>query len=185
MHDVEYANNVLSLFPKQGYRIILDVPVGTGVFTVDLYKELAKTSSIIALDYSMGMLKKAKERYEKSGLSDVLYIRGDVAKLPILSEVVDVLLTMNGYHAFPDKDTALKEIARVIKPNGCVLGCFYIKGERRVTDFVINTIYKRQRTFSSPFYSKKEIQNLWGYYFNFQVFKNLKSILYFNGVKRQ
>ncbi|MCW4024415.1 MAG: class I SAM-dependent methyltransferase [Candidatus Bathyarchaeota archaeon] len=183
IHDIEYANNVLSLFPKEGRRIILDVPVGTGVFTVDLYKELAKTSSIIALDYSMGMLKKAKERYEKSGLNDVLYIRGDVAQLPIMSEVVNVLLTMNGYHAFPDKDNALKEIARVVKPNGCVLGCFYIKGEKRITDFVVNTIYKRQGTFSPPFYSKREIKNLWGTFFDFQTFGNLNSILYFKGVK--
>jgi ubiquinone/menaquinone biosynthesis C-methylase UbiE len=91
----------------------------------------------------MEMLKKAKERYEKSGLFNLLYIRGDVAQLPIVSAAIDVLLTMNGYHAFPDKEKALKEITRVIKSNGCVLGCFYIKGKRRATDLVIKTIYKR------------------------------------------
>ena len=125
------------------------------------------------------MMKKAKERYEKNGLSNLLYIHGDVAQLPLLSNAVDVLLTMNGYHAFPDKDKALKEISRVIKPNGCVLGCFYVKNERRVTDFIINSVYTRQKTFSPPFYSKKEVQNMWSTHFDFQTNGNVKSILYF------
>jgi ubiquinone/menaquinone biosynthesis C-methylase UbiE len=111
LDDADYVDDLLSLFPLAHNKVILDVPVGTGVFTLDLYKKIAKSSQIIVLDYSLGMLKKAKERYERNGIDNIVYVRGDIGRLPLPADSVDILLTMNGYHAFPEKEKALREMA--------------------------------------------------------------------------
>jgi ubiquinone/menaquinone biosynthesis C-methylase UbiE len=183
LNDKDYVDDLLSLFPIADNKVILDVPVGTGVFTLDLYQKVAKSSQIIVLDYSMGMLKKAKERYEKNGIANLIYVHGDIGGLPLPDNSVDVLLTMNGYHAFPKKEKALLEMARVVKFGSAILGCFYIKDQRRLTDFVINHVYKRLGSFTPPFYSCAEIKEQWSRYFEFNQCNNVKSIFYFSGIK--
>ena len=125
------------------------------------------------------MLRKAKERYEKNGIQNIIYIHGDIGSLPLVEDSVDILLTMNGYHAFPEKEKALLETARVMKPGSAVLGCFYIKDKRRATDFVINHLYQRLGSFTPPFFSFNEIKEQWGKYFEFKQYHNVKSIVYF------
>jgi ubiquinone/menaquinone biosynthesis C-methylase UbiE len=185
LRDKDYADDLLSLFPLANNRVILDVPVGTGVFTLELYQKIAKSNRIIVLDYSMGMLRKAKERYEKNGIDNILYIHGDIGGLPLPDGSVDVLLTMNGYHAFPEKEKALREMARVVKPGSEILGCFYIKDQRRLTDFVIGHVYQRLGSFTPPFYRFEEIQEQWGRYFEFSQCGNVKSIICFSGIRKR
>lgn len=185
LYDKDYVDSLLSLFPNANNKVILDVPVGTGVFTVDLYKKIAESSQIIVLDYSLGMLRKAKERYERNGIYNIIYIHGDVGRLPLLDNTVDVLLTMNGYHAFPEKEKALSEMVRVIHSGSSLLGCFYIKGQRKFTDFVINNIYQPLGSFTPPFYGREEIKEEWGKYFEFKQYNNVKSIVYFSGIKKK
>ncbi len=184
LRDSDYIQKLLPLFPEAANQIILDAPVGTGVFTLELYRKLAKSSQIIVLDYSMQMLRKAQERYEQNGLGNIIYVRGDIGRLPFPAAGIDILLTMNGYHAFPEKERALSEMARVLRPGGALLGCFYIRGERAVTDFFIDRVYTRLGSFTPPFYGFQEIKDRWSQYFEFTQYDNVKSILYFAGIKR-
>jgi ubiquinone/menaquinone biosynthesis C-methylase UbiE len=57
------------------------------------------------------MLKKAEARYTAEGIDTLTFLRADIGRLPFSEAFVDRLLTMNGFHAFPDKDQALYEIA--------------------------------------------------------------------------
>ena len=89
---------------------LLDVPVDTALFTAEHYKRL-RNAEITALDYSEDMLVQAKSRLD--GLPNVTCIQGDVSKLVFDDETFDAVLSMNGFHVFPDKDTAFRETARV------------------------------------------------------------------------
>jgi ubiquinone/menaquinone biosynthesis C-methylase UbiE len=184
MHDLEYIRKVLSYIPNRSNQIVLDVPVGSGVFTSKLYSNLDKNSTIIACDYSMGMLRNAKKRFEEQGVSNVVFLRCDVGRLPISSDGIDALVTMNGFHAFPDKNKALKEMVRVMKPKADIVGCYYIKNKRLLTDTVIKTLYSWQGSFTPPFYSIDEIKIMWGRYFDFHIMDHMKAIMYFNGAKK-
>ena len=185
LHDEEYVSQVLSFIPDVDNQIILDIPVGTGVFTADLYRRLEKTSRVVVADYSAGMLVKAKKRYQARDLENIVYMHTDVGRLPIQDASTDVLLTMNGLHAFPDKKSALLEMARVLKPGGRLAGCGYIKGKRRFTDMFINAIYKRLGAFTPPFYELEAFGEEWGRYFSFDVLENVKSILMFSGMRNE
>ena len=41
-------------------------------------------------------------------------------------KLLDTVVSMNGFHAFPDKQKAFHEIWRVLKPGGNFIACFYI-----------------------------------------------------------
>jgi ubiquinone/menaquinone biosynthesis C-methylase UbiE len=134
---------------------LLDVPVGTGLFTAEKYRAM-KGAEVTALDYSEDMLEKARLRFE--GLENVVCARGDVGKLPYADGEFDAVLSMNGFHVFPDKDAAFSETSRVLRKGGLFIATFYIKGERKLTDLMVNTILSRRGWFSPPFQTMAELE---------------------------
>ena len=51
-------------------------------------------------------------------------------------KLLDTVVSMNGFHAFPDKQKAFHEIWRVLKPGGNFIACFYIRGKSQRTDWL-------------------------------------------------
>ncbi|MDD3341220.1 MAG: class I SAM-dependent methyltransferase [Bacilli bacterium] len=146
--DKEIAKKVLNYIPNDFNGTLLDVPVGTGVFTLPKYT-LLTNAKIYGLDYSNDMLKKAKEKF--SSLNNVTLMQGDVGKLPFPDKNFDIVMSMNGFHAFPDIDKAYEEIFRVLKSNGLFIACYYIKGESIVTDSLVNLFLSKKGWFTPPF----------------------------------
>ena len=75
------------------------------------------------------------------------------------SESFDIVLSMNGFHAFPDKDAAYRETFRVLKKGGIFCGCFYIAGENSRTDWFIDHLYVPKGFFTPPFETRESLQN--------------------------
>jgi ubiquinone/menaquinone biosynthesis C-methylase UbiE len=182
VRDEEYVTPLLEWLPDDFSGTLLDVPAGTGVFTAELYQKYP-AATIIALDYSPGMLRQAQRCYERAELKNITFVRGDVHQLPLKDESIDLVLSMNGFHAFLNKEKALNEITRVLKKGGRLVGCFYIQGKRRFTDFFIRQIYARHGTFTPPFWSEAEVLEQLGRRFMFQRKVNQKAIFYFEAVK--
>ena len=97
------------------------------------------------------MMASAQRRAEKMGLANIDFVQGDVGTLPFDDESFDLVLSLNGFHAFPDKQAAYKEIFRVLKPDGIFCGCFYIKGENSRTDWFIEKLYTPKGFFTPPY----------------------------------
>ena len=121
-----YLALALSGVPEQFSGSLLEVPVGTGVLTMPLYKTLPR-AQITCLDYSPDMMAQAQEKALRLALSNVSFRQGDVGALPFADESFDIVLSLNGFHAFPDKDAAYRETFRVLKPGGTFCGCFYVR----------------------------------------------------------
>ena len=154
--DNEITEKLFKMLPKVFTGSMLDVPCGTLNLTVNQYLEMPQCM-ITCLDYSEDMLTAAKERIAKHSLSHVSAIQGDVGDLPFEDSAFDIVLSMNGFHAFPDKERAFSETARVLKPGGMFLGCFYIKGETKRSDFVVNVVLARKGWFTPPFQTKNDV----------------------------
>jgi len=184
LDDEDYVDCLFALCPENVTGTLVEVPVGTGVFSYEFYKRLDQRVSVIVVDYSWEMLRAAKARFDDAGLKNVTYVRADVGRLPLRDGSADLLLTMNGFHAFPDKQAALAEFARVTRPASALLGCFYVRGQRRLTDLFVRHVYCRMGAFAQPFFGKEEVRSRWGANFEFECFENMKSILYFRGVCR-
>lgn len=161
---------------------MLDVPVGTAALTYQKYAEM-KSAKIVAVDYSEDMLHVAKQRFQSSGIENVECLQGDVGNLHFQDESFDVVLSMNGFHAFPDKAAAFRETARVLKKGGLFVGCFFIKGQRAFTDFFINRIYVPQGYFTPPFHSLEDIKLILEQFYSEAEIHHQKGILYFRCLK--
>lgn len=156
--DTTYTERLLSWLPDGFRDDLLDVPVGTGLFTCGKYLHM-QDAKITCLDYSEGMLNAAKSRFSAAGIENITFRQGDVGSLLFENESFGIVLSMNGFHAFPDKYAAFSELHRVLKPGGLFIGCFYIKGETRRTDWFIRRIYVRGGWFTPPFMTKRELED--------------------------
>lgn len=154
--NTEYITKALSALPEDFSGKMLEVPVGTGILTMPLYKDLPK-ADITCLDYSEDMMASAKEKAKAFGIKNVTFLQGDVGALPFDSNSFDLVLSLNGFHAFPDKEKAYREILRVLKPGGIFCGCFYIKGECRRTDWFIQHLYTPLGYFTPPFETRESL----------------------------
>jgi len=178
----EYAETMLSYLPSHFDGVLLDVPVGTGLVTASLYTRYTN-ATIIAADYSMGMLKEAKKRFEKEGIDNVCLIRADVAKLPVVDGAVDIVLSMAGLHAFPDKQAAVAEIGRVLRPDGSLVASCYTKGNSWRCDWFVKLWGVPNGCFSPPFFTKDNFSSyLEGFNIKRQV--NMKAGVYFEAMRK-
>ena len=155
--DKEIARKILVYIPDDFKGTILDVPVGTAVFTEEKWKSLTN-AQITCLDYSVDMIEQAKRRLKEC--SNISCIQGDVGNLPMEDSSFDIVLSMNGFHAFPDKKKAFSETHRVLKPNGKFIACFYIKGKSRVTDWLVKRILVKKGWFTPPFPTEEQLSRV-------------------------
>lgn len=145
-----YLEKALSGIPEAFSGRLLEVPVGTGVLTMPVYQALPR-ADVTCLDYSPDMMARARRRAGERGLRNVCFRQGDVGALPFADNSFDLVLSLNGFHAFPDKEAAFRETFRVLKPGGVFCGCFYVKGENRRTDWFVERLYVPRGFFTPPF----------------------------------
>ena len=154
----QWLNDALAPIPGDFAGKLLEVPVGTGVLTMPLYKSLPD-ADITCLDYSTDMMKNAERRAAAMNVHNIAFRQGDVGTLPFADESFDIVLSLNGFHAFPDKDAAFRETCRVLKKGGILCGCFYIAGEFARTDFFVKKMYVPKGFFTPPFETKKSLES--------------------------
>jgi len=155
--NLEYLEKALSGIPEDFKGKLLEVPVGTGVLTMPVYRDL-KDADITCLDYSENMMASAKEKAKAAGIKNITFLQGDVGALPFEDGSFDIVVSLNGFHAFPDKEAAYKETYRVLKKGGTFCGCFYVKEENRRTDWFIRNLYQPKGFFTPPYETKQSLQ---------------------------
>ena len=162
--NLEYLTRALSGVPEDFTGKLLEVPAGTGVLTMPVYKDLTD-AEITCLDYSASMMETAQKRAEHAGIKNITFVQGDVGALPFEDESFDVVLSLNGFHAFPDKEAAYRETYRVLKKGGTFCGCFYIQGGCKRTDRFIKKLYVPKGFFTPPFETEDSLwERLTGIY---------------------
>ncbi len=76
-------------------------------------------ANVIALDVSLGALRRAVERKRRHGF-ELLAVVGDAARLPFRDASVDVVFVHDGLHHLDDPLAGLAEMARVARSAVCV-----------------------------------------------------------------
>ncbi|MBR0510218.1 MAG: class I SAM-dependent methyltransferase [Clostridia bacterium] len=155
--NLRYIEQALSGVPEDFSGKLLEVPVGTGVLTMPVYRELPD-AQITCLDYSADMMGAAKQKAEIAGIKNVTFLQGDVGALPFPDGSFDIVLSLNGFHAFPDKEAAYRETYRVLKKGGTFCGCFYIRGGCKRTDWFVHKLYVPKGFFTPPFETENSLR---------------------------
>ena len=125
------------------------------------------------------MMGQAREKADRLHLKNVTFRQGDVGALPYADDTFDIVLSLNGFHAFPDKEAAYREVFRVLRPGGTFCGCFYVKGERKRTDWFVRHVYEKAGFFTPPYETVSSLKaRLDGMYADVDM-GNLKSMAWF------
>ncbi len=103
-----------AISPKAPDRI-LDIAAGTGTSSMAL---LAEGVSVVAADFSNGMLDEGRKRYPK-----LEFVFADAMKLPFKDQEFDVVTMSFGLRNVENHNVALKEFFRVLKPGGRLVIC--------------------------------------------------------------
>lgn len=153
----QWLNSALSGIPEDFSGKLLEIPVGTGVLTMPLYQTLPE-AQITCMDYSADMMQNAQKRAALMQIQNIDFRQGDVGALPFPDESFDIVLSLNGFHAFPDKEAAFSETYRVLKKGGIFCGCFYIQGEKKRTDFAVRHVLVPKNSFTPPFETRDSLK---------------------------
>lgn len=98
---------------------ILDIACGTGDFSIAIARAMAPGSRVTGLDLSEGMLAVMRTKLAAAGLEDrVACVQGDSEALPYADATFDCVTIAFGIRNFEHRETALREILRVLKPGG-------------------------------------------------------------------
>ena len=145
-----YLEKALSGIPEHFSGRLLEVPIGTGILTMPVYQTMPE-ADITCLDYSVDRMGQAQEKAERLNLKNVAFQQGDVGALPYKDDTFDVVLSLKGFHPFPDKEAAYREVFRVLRPGGTFCGCFYVAGECKRTDWFVQHVYEKTGFFTQPY----------------------------------
>ncbi len=181
--DNGIARKVMDWIPDDFNGKLLDVPVGTAVFTARKYERMTR-ADIIGLDYSTDMLTQARERLNGANIGNVKLIHGDIGALPFDDGTFDTVLCMNGLHVFPDKDKAYSEIKRTLKKGGELLACFYIAGQLKRADWLARAVMARMGWFTPPYDTADDVRRRLTPYYDIQEFCIDGAMLYFRARKK-
>jgi demethylmenaquinone methyltransferase/2-methoxy-6-polyprenyl-1,4-benzoquinol methylase len=116
--DRGWRKKGLAALRKLNPQSILDIATGTGDLAIQAYGIL-KPQSILGTDISEGMMEVGRQKVAKAGLSDIIrFERQDCMDLKLEDNSFDAAMVAFGVRNFEDLDKGLKEILRVLKPEG-------------------------------------------------------------------
>ena len=101
---------------KPGDRV-LEVGIGTGE-ALPLYPNHCE---ILGIDFSEGMLEKARERIEEHQLDHVTLERMDAAQMALDNDSFDIVMAAYVVTAVPDYRKVVNEMIRVCRPGGRIV----------------------------------------------------------------
>ena len=100
-------------------RLVVDVASGPGTSALRVAHDTG--CDVVGVDLAAGSVAAATQAAAKAELADrVRFIQGDAEALPLPDEAGDGVLCEFALCTFPDKATAAREFARVLRPGGRV-----------------------------------------------------------------
>lgn len=95
---------------------VLDLGSGAGLDAFVARTMVGDNGRVIGVDMTESMIAKARDNAAKMGYENVVFERGDVEKLPVDSDSVDVIISNCVLNLVPEKSRAFAEMYRVLKP---------------------------------------------------------------------
>ncbi len=112
------TGNPFSVGELQPGERVIDVGSGGGFDSLIAAKMVGPTGQVIGVDMTPAMVLKARASAAAVGTQNVQFREGFGEALPAEDEWADLVISNGVLNLMPDKDAALREMARVLKPGG-------------------------------------------------------------------
>lgn len=112
------TGNPFSMGLLQPGERVVDVGSGAGIDSLIAARMVGSEGRVIGVDMTPAMLEKARRSADEGGFTTVSFHQGLAESLPVLDSWADVVISNGVLNLTPDKDAALREMARVLKPGG-------------------------------------------------------------------
>ena len=112
------VGNPFSLGPISQGETVLDVGCGAGIDAIFAAKMVGATGAVAGIDLVPEMLARARENARLAGVANITFIESSAEKLPFPNKSFDVVISNGVFNLVVDKQKALKEVFRVLKPGG-------------------------------------------------------------------
>ena len=118
------ARKTLDMVQLAPDEVILDVACGTGIVARTARQKLGPGPHIVGTDLNEGMIATARGLVGDNARSCEWHV-ADVTALPFADATFSVAICQQGIQFFPDREAALHEIHRVMRPGGRILISFW------------------------------------------------------------
>jgi len=112
------CGNPVALASLKEGDVVLDLGSGAGFDVFLAAQRVGETGRVIGVDMTEEMLEKARANAKKGGYVNVEFRLGEIEKLPVEDNSVDVIISNCVINLSPDKEAVFKEGFRVLKSGG-------------------------------------------------------------------
>lgn len=112
------TGNPFSLGELKPGEYVVDCGSGSGTDSLIAARMVAPNGHVIGVDMTPEMLSKARNNALEAGITHVEFREGYLESLPVPDAWADVVISNGVLNLVPDKEAALREMYRVLKPGG-------------------------------------------------------------------
>jgi ubiquinone/menaquinone biosynthesis C-methylase UbiE len=146
-NELDVRLSMIRLLNLNGCSKVLEISAGTGKDSELIASQLDKNGELWLFDISPDMLIRARGKVVKYPPMTEAAI-GDACSLPYIDNYFDALYCFAGVGHFIDQRSALKEMARVVRPGGRV-----VFAEKNVPPWLRNTQYGKILINNNPMFA--------------------------------
>jgi len=112
------CGNPTALAELKPGETVLDLGSGGGIDVLLSARRVGPTGKAYGLDMTDDMVALARENQKKAGVENVEFLKGEIERIPLPDNSVDVIISNCVINLSADKDRVLREAFRVLKPGG-------------------------------------------------------------------
>ncbi len=112
------CGNPTALTELRPGEVVLDLGSGGGIDVLLSARRVGPTGLAYGLDMTDEMLDLARRNAAEAGVTNVVWLKGDIGAIPLPDASVDVIISNCVINLAPDKQPVFQEAFRVLKPGG-------------------------------------------------------------------
>ncbi len=108
----------IHLIPLAKGMTVVDYACGPGYFTIPLAEAVRPEGRVYAVDIQPLAMETVRRKAERRGLKNITTVLVDSYNTALPAGIADIVVFLDTYHMVEDPEALLKEVHRLLKPDG-------------------------------------------------------------------